>query len=88
MAGLFEAQNDTVNSCPCSQGAPVQSFIGDDYSVNLLILLIIINSTLSIPLIHCGMVKDVVVLKVIVVQFLVFHGSIRYLILPQMTTLS
>ena len=34
------------------------------------------------------MVKDVVVLKVIVVQFLVSHGSIRSLTLPLVTTLS
>ena len=31
MAGLFEAHSDAVNNCPCSQGAPVQSFIGNDY---------------------------------------------------------
>ena len=31
MAGLFEAHNDTVNNCPCSQGTTLQSFIGNDY---------------------------------------------------------
>ena len=58
-------------------------------TVNLVILLLMGHfSIFSTHLIHCGMVKDVVVLKVIVVQLLVSHGSIRSLTLPLLTTLS
>ena len=92
MAGLHEAttaRNNGKYNCPCSQGSPqnstLQSFIGNE---NLVILLLMINgNTAFIHLIHCGMVKDVVVLKVFVVQLLVFHDSISYL-LPLLTTLS
>uniref|UniRef100_A0A1X7SWS2 Uncharacterized protein n=1 Tax=Amphimedon queenslandica TaxID=400682 RepID=A0A1X7SWS2_AMPQE len=49
-------------------------------SVNLVILLLMVRfKPFSIHLIHCGMVKDVVVLKEFVVHLvLVFRGSIRY----------
>ena len=58
-------------------------------SVNLVILLLMVHiNPYSMHLIHCGMVKDVVVLKVFVVQLLVFHGFIRNLTLPLLTTLS
>ena len=57
-------------------------------SVNLVILPLMDHTkTLSTHLIHCGMVKTAVV-KVIVVQLLVSHGSIRSLTLPLLTTLS
>ena len=98
MAGLNEASyyndGDGHHNCPCSQGSTqnstLQSFIGNDYTtVNLVILPLMGHFSLfSTLLIHCGMVKDVVVLKVIVVQLLVSHGSIRSLTLPLLTTLN
>uniref|UniRef100_A0A1X7SG61 Uncharacterized protein n=1 Tax=Amphimedon queenslandica TaxID=400682 RepID=A0A1X7SG61_AMPQE len=57
-------------------------------SVNLVILLLmVLFNPYSMHLIHCGMVKDVVVLKVLVAQLLVFHGFTRNWELPLLTTL-
>ena len=53
-------------------------------AVNLVILLLMDHfSIFSTLLIHCGMY--IVVLKVLAVQPLVFHGSIRSLTLPLLT---
>ena len=58
-------------------------------TVNLVILpMMVYGKTFSTHLIHYGMVKDVVVLKVTVVQLMVSHGFRRSLTLPLLTTLS
>ena len=87
MAGFSSAVG-----CPCYPDSPqnstLQSFIGNDYfceSGNPAT-----DGTykkLCTHLIHCGMVKTAVV-KVLAVQLLVSHGSIRSLTLPLLTTLS
>ena len=100
MAGQLESsylQNyeDGTFNCPCSvvstQNSTLQSFIGDDYfceSGNPRTDGTILYTQCS-HLIHCGMVKDVVFLKVIAAQLiLVSYGSIRYLVVSPMTTLS
>ena len=86
---LINGQHEiSRNYCPCNTGsiASVPSFVGDNYFCE--------SGTASSPTsnytltIHYGMVKDVKVMKVLVAMLLVFHGSIKFLILLLLTTLS
>ena len=99
MAGINQAgptswPGDARYNCPCSPGSPqnstLQSFIGNDYfceSGNHE-WMGRMNSIFSTHLIHCGTVKVVALLKVIVVQLMVSHGFTRFLKIPLLTALS
>ena len=88
----WTGHNDAHYNCPCSPGSPqnstLQSFISTDYfceSGNPATDGLVSSTHFTTD--PCGMVKTVVV-KVLVVQLLVSHGSIRSLTLPLLTTLS